>query len=344
MARCIHSQEGAGKSRHVVFCTLNWRAAEKTHALLSSKQAKNFSIITVDRSCPEDLSQKYFAPFSALALANHLKKDNDVLLVFDGVMDHFSVEQQLFSILNLPFGNHNILYELFTSTGQFEGGSLTTVLDIDDTKLNSNEMILYANKAHDLSDNIINFDGSEVPLLRIKTKIKHNHVLNQPYVNKLITRLQQRVVQVFQKLKYQTRQIKLKNELNIHIDPWDFYLYHDSKYFIQLFYNDFVLEPVQLIVYMHVLLKCIDEEVTSQFKLLPKQLIEYFLKFANEFKEFEKRNIFEYSQLMLERMRQEPDQTLEANLHQCYERLYELFLMQLKINDHLLPQKKDYFN
>jgi len=74
-------------------------------------------------------SSYYFAPFSALAYANYLKSQGtDVLLIFDDLVEHYTKEMLIFNTVNQPFGPLNIVNELFASTGNYEKGSLTTIM------------------------------------------------------------------------------------------------------------------------------------------------------------------------------------------------------------------------
>jgi F0F1-type ATP synthase alpha subunit len=49
-------------------------------------------------------AEKYFAPFAALAYANTLKSlGNDVILVFDDIVHHYTKEILIFNTVNQPF-------------------------------------------------------------------------------------------------------------------------------------------------------------------------------------------------------------------------------------------------
>lgn len=70
----------------------------------------------------ENLAEKFFSPFSALRMAHEIKEKNnnvDVLLIFDSVYEHFLKELLIFTTINQPFSNINILKEIFSCTGTF---------------------------------------------------------------------------------------------------------------------------------------------------------------------------------------------------------------------------------
>ena len=49
-------------------------------------------------------AEKYFAPFAGLAYANLLRQQgNEVVVVFDDIVEHYIKEIQLFNTLNQPF-------------------------------------------------------------------------------------------------------------------------------------------------------------------------------------------------------------------------------------------------
>ncbi len=72
-------------------------------------------------------------------------------------------------------------------------------------------------------------------------------------------------------------------------------------------------------------------------------MIDEFFKFAYSFKDFEKKDIFEYIANVITRSNNEIDDVVINNTIENINRVYTLFLMHLKVNDKLLPFKKDYF-
>jgi len=56
---------------------------------------------SVDSKLP---SSYYFTPLAALAYANYLKANgNDVLMIFDDMVEHYVKEMLIFNTLNQPF-------------------------------------------------------------------------------------------------------------------------------------------------------------------------------------------------------------------------------------------------
>jgi len=115
------------RPKKVIYCNVN---INETNTLFKDLQ---------DADCLDDVigfsvsskqpSSYYFAPFSALAYANYLKSQGtDVLLIFDDLVEHYTKEMLIFSTVNQPFGPLNIVNELYASTGNFEKGSLTTIM------------------------------------------------------------------------------------------------------------------------------------------------------------------------------------------------------------------------
>lgn len=58
---------------------------------------------------------------------------------------------------------------------------------------------------------------------------------------------------------------------------------------------------------MQFVLRAIEEETVSQFKDDPKKLTDEFFNFANNFKEFEEKNIFAYVEGWLQRTKDNKD-------------------------------------
>ena len=54
------------------------------------------------------------------------------MFMFDNVYDHFFTELNIFSEVDQPFSPLSILKELFTSSGNFSNGSLTTFMAFDE--------------------------------------------------------------------------------------------------------------------------------------------------------------------------------------------------------------------
>lgn len=83
-----------------VYVTLNLSNAKKMKKILENSH--NYVIFSTGPN--PSLLEKFLLPFSAIKAAKEMQKQNqDILLVFDDVLEHFYRETQLFTAMNQPF-------------------------------------------------------------------------------------------------------------------------------------------------------------------------------------------------------------------------------------------------
>jgi hypothetical protein len=136
--------EKSPKPRKTIYCSVNINNANSFFKSILDNGVQDDTIVFSAKF--KSLSEKYFAPFAALAYANKLKAaGHEVLLIFDDIVEHYTKELLIFNTVNQPFGNLNILQELYVSTGNSKEGSITTIVIYDENQ-STNEYRKYVDK------------------------------------------------------------------------------------------------------------------------------------------------------------------------------------------------------
>jgi len=76
----------------------------------------------------------------------------------------------------------------------------------------------------------------------------------------------------------------MQNDLKLTVEPWDYYLYFDSKYFMRLIVSANYFTPLEQAVFVKFIIAAIEEETIAMFKQTPQELTADFFAFAREFK------------------------------------------------------------
>ncbi|KRX06861.1 P-loop containing nucleoside triphosphate hydrolase [Pseudocohnilembus persalinus] len=322
-----------------IYCTNNINDAKKLQKLLLEAGLSQFTIYCQNSG---SLSENFFLPYSALAQANHLRQfeKRDVVFMFDNCYDHFFNELNIFHEVQQPFSPVSILKNLFTCSGNFkDSGSLSVFMAFDEDNYKfelEKEANKFVQEAESLSDNLIDFDLKEGLILpKLKYNIK-SHCYREIHQNELFFQIQKNLMTILKELEEHKHSVSMKKQLGIMVEPWDHYLYYDSQYFNKLLLTNKYLNPIEQIIFMKFIIQVIKTEMASQFKDNQSQLMEQYFAFCEEFRDFEdEMNIFEYVETLLQR--QQPEYIMEH-----INRLFELFVMHLKMNDKLHPYKNDY--
>ncbi|EAS06537.1 ATP synthase alpha subunit, nucleotide-binding domain protein (macronuclear) [Tetrahymena thermophila SB210] len=339
-----------------IFVTQHFSTAEKVLSELQSNEhsKNNFIIVSPQNEETAGMAEKYLSPFTALHLARKIQQEQskDVIIIYDNIYDHLYSENLIFGQIDMPSGFKSVLKELFSMSGYYgdRNGSISSICIFDSNraaeKYQKETQKLYQ-EAESYADVIVDFTLND-PLYRQtrpKIQLKGKKLFSKPkWQNNLYLEVAKELHQVLIDLQQQSKEIQLKNDLKITVEPWDYYLYYDSKYFMKLLVSSNYFTPIEQIVFVKFIVKCIHEETISQFKETPQELTKSFMKFCKEFKEFNKQDIFSYIQNEFNYNDNEIQPNTLDNLQHCVLRLYELFIMHCKMNDKLLPFKKDYFN
>ena len=78
----------------------------------------------------------------------------------------------------------------------------------------------------------------------------------------------------------QTR-FEMRKQFSIEEDPWDNYLYHDSKQLIQLLaHQGLTLSASEQVILSKFIINTVEDEAISQYKIDGKQIIKLLLEFV----------------------------------------------------------------
>jgi hypothetical protein len=252
----------------------------------------------------------------------------------------------IFNTVNQPFGPLNIINEIYTSTGMFEKGSLTTILIFDSNQANQElqaSLKIYQNHIESLCDIKIDFDFKDPhfrnALPKIDTTVNRHTYYWMPKVVQTLTRTLSGILDA---LKQETSMVTLKKELKMQVDPWDCYLSLDSNYFMRLLISSRKMNIIEELILVGFVARAVGLDTISYFKDDPQILIDDLFNFVKELKEFEKTDLITYIYRLASR---DPDsEETSYTIIESINRLYELFFMHCRIQNKLLPYKKDYFS
>jgi hypothetical protein len=143
-----------------------------------------------------------------------------------------------------------------------------------------------------------------------------------------------------------------KSQMKIQEDPWENYLYYDSKYVLPLICHGARLRvEEQLIVSMFVL-NAIQEGTISQFKSVPAILLADLLSFISKQEieeEQEDDDADEEETSLMDKVREccKSDDDLEQDtvrkVYSDLQRAFKMFFLQQQMTGKLKEQKDDYF-
>lgn len=74
-----------------------------------------------------------------------------------------------------------------------------------------------------------------------------------------------------------------RKQFNLEEDPWENYLFHDSKKLVPLFCNNKPLSLSEQVILAKFIEYSVQTESISQYKIVAKDLIKELLDFANSF-------------------------------------------------------------
>lgn len=142
-----------------------------------------------------------------------------------------------------------------------------------------------------------------------------------------------------------------KREMKIQEDPWDNYLYYDSRFIIPIFCHQQSLPIEQQVLAALFLKRAIDDETISQFKDSGAKLLQELLSFVeNDFVQTSQLLEDEPSEKdasLLERIRLACDHPIDiedvAFLEGEIERALRMFMLHMQVKGRLHEYKQDYF-
>jgi hypothetical protein len=89
-----------------------------------------------------------------------------------------------------------------------------------------------------------------------------------------------RLNELLLKIKGERLQIDVKKELGFDIDPWDHYLYFDSKFFMKVLQNSLYFDKGDEVLVLHFVLRSIETDTISYFTGSAEALIKDLLEFS----------------------------------------------------------------
>ena len=202
----------------------------------------------------------------------------------DVVIQQFK-EKYIFSLAHQPFAPVNVLSELMESTGIFpsserspNGFNMSTIV-VMDTNANTlqfqKDEDTLRSQLESMADQVIDFTTDEstsalrgraapMPVLAVKSPVKQLcNAWQRPYLRDLTQRFSDLTDQI-DRAHVQHNQRK---QMSIVEDPWDNYLYYDSKYLLPLICHQRSL-PIeqQVLIALFMDHACAEQQI-SQYRL-----------------------------------------------------------------------------
>ncbi|CAD8147101.1 unnamed protein product [Paramecium octaurelia] len=285
----------------------------------------------------DNQGSNYYLPKYALQYAKEKAKSLKTLLVMDQIYDHYVAHQQLQETIQSYVYERttktvylsNLLKELSESCGYRPGHSNLTVAVLQ----------------RDSKDDLLN-DELEKELESLQSHTP-TQCLSKPspfslqIQSPLYYHLAQELYNILAQYNEKQSEYLQKQQLKIHIDPWDFYQYFDCKPIVQminLFHQQNGQEH-ELVILVDFSVKAFKDELICQLKGSPKEILSDLLGFSYQIKEFDGKTFAEFYQ--------EKKNELEGNefknvIIESLGRFYELYMLHVRMTDQLLQYKKDY--
>lgn len=208
--------------------------------------------------------------------------------------------------MNINIPTINLYYELASQSyctinkenDIVKKGSLTTILNVIDDDID-----IYSIKDHlDLKNNllslsnvVVDFDLSDKRFRHLRPKVNFSY-MNDPlhcqwsFKKYLVKELSSLLLRV----KNETERFNLQKELKIHMDPWDYYIVHDSSYFLKFLLNSRSFDEYEQILLVHFIIRTIELDTISYFEEEPDIIIDKYFTFAEGLLEFNENSIFKW--------------------------------------------------
>ena len=143
-------------------------------------------------------------------------------------------------------------------------------------------------------------------------------------------------------VKEEKHRFETLKALNFNPDPWESYIYMDSKWYMKILHNTQFVDIDEMIIRIQFLIQVVENDVTGYFQDNAENLVKEFIEFvkgdemwteAKESNGIEKAKDFFKFNL-------ESNQVVE--LEETINYLFEKFYQNLKMEDRLLEFKNDY--
>jgi hypothetical protein len=355
-------------NKRVVYVTPNY-SNHKVRDGMTDEQKEKCTVVTTDNNISVNNTDLYLMPRTALVIAQKFREHKcEVLLVFDRIMEYDINEKRIFQNAKQPFSPTNIFNEIMENSGDFgpDLGSITSVLALDTDTVNFNldpsqtRLLIHLES---IVDQIVSFEPelkamrSFVPKLDLYEFCSANaDFWQQP----LVASVRKDVERFTRDLRDAYRQSHAKRELGIQEDPWENYLYHDSKFIIPLINHKLPLTMTQQILLFKFVQRSVDDasdpnigwnESISEYSARPEQLKKSLFDFADEYDKFA--NDSTITDIIDDHLAQPFDKsTVDAwksnemevyEINQKIDEFLKMFYIHSKIHGGLRDSKDDYF-
>lgn len=129
-------------------------------------------------------------------------------------------------------------------------------------------------------------------------------------------------------------------KLKIHSDPWDNYLYHDSKFLLDFTFNNNIILAEEKFLLLKFFMFIYYNNVMANFKADGKIVADRLIKFINNDKA--SITVYEFVRNVLF-LKKEPKEEQIEKFETQIEVLFDLFIEDLTIRKEFSEYKEDYF-
>lgn len=271
-------------NHRVVYVTPYIKDAKNVHQNVLSEEEREKCTILTPSKMSQNSAEIYLMPRSALVIAQKLRKAKcNVLFVFDKVIEYDINQKTIFDNAKQPFSPTNIYNEIMENTGDFgpDDGKMTSVIALDTDTVNFNYekyMTGLLNHLESISDQIVDFEPTLKAMKSSLPKLDLSSFtgLNPDYWQKpLVAYIRKELENFTGLLKNSFQQKNARQELGFHEDPWDNYLYYDSKFIVPLLNHREPLDIVEQILVFKFIQQSIGEDSEVSIQLLLESKILY---------------------------------------------------------------------
>ncbi|CAD8091543.1 unnamed protein product [Paramecium primaurelia] len=285
----------------------------------------------------ESQGSNYFLPKYALEYANQIARSNKTLLVMDQIYDHFVAHQKLQETIQSYLYEKttktvylsNLLKDLSQSCGYRPGHSNLTVA------------VLQKDSRDDLLNDELEKELDSLQSHTPSATLAKPSPLSVQIQSPLYYHLAQELYDILSQYNQKKSEYMQKQQLKIHIDPWDFYEYFDCKPIVQMInlFNQQNSQEHELAILVDFSVKAFKQELICQLKGSPKEALNDLLAFSCSIKEFDKKTFAEF---YYEKKNELDGNQFKSLIIESLGRFYELYMIHLRMTDQLLQYKKDY--
>ena len=155
---------------------------------------------------------------------------------------------------------------------------------------------------------------------------------NFSYQYPIFKKLREEMMKIFHELKEMTDIEEIRKKFKLPTEPWDQYLYLDSRYFVNLLCQDKQLSTWELACFIEFIVYSIKNELISKFKIDMKTLREEFLKHSKSI----------YCDTTIEIIKNPETVDPVIALKEIDEKIIKSFYIEAKMNNWLKEYQDDY--